>query len=170
MNAPTLLNEVDLDAVGGLAAKIEEVPEVAATVWKADVTWLGGFRSEAAVRGFTLPSDEPTSLGGNDSAANPVEQLLAALGNCLAVGYAANASKAGIRIDDMQISLEGDLDLHTFLGLKDEHAGYEAIRVAVDITSDASEEQLKALHTAVVGSSPVGHTLSRAVPVSIGMV
>jgi uncharacterized OsmC-like protein len=170
MSATSFLNDVDLEAVGGLAAKIGEVPEVAATVWKVDVDWKGGFRSEATVRGFTIPSDEPTSLGGTDSAANPVEQLLAALGNCLAVGYAANASKAGIEIDDMQIRLEGDLDLHTFLGLKDENAGYEAIRVNVDITSDASDEQLQALHGAVVGSSPVGHSVSRAVPVQIELV
>jgi uncharacterized OsmC-like protein len=104
-----------------------------------------------------------------DVAANPVEQLLAALGNCLAVGCAANASIAGIEIEDMQIALEGDLDLRTFLGLKSENAGYEAIRVKVDITSDATEDQLQALHTKVTGSSPVGHTLSRPVPVQIDL-
>jgi uncharacterized OsmC-like protein len=169
MSATTALNEVNLEAVGGLAAKIGDSPEVADTVWKADVRWTGGFRSEAAVRDFTLPSDEPESLGGTDSAANPVEQLLAALGNCLAVGYAANASIAGIEIEDMQIALEGDLDLHTFLGLKDENAGYEAIRVKVDITSDATDDQLQALHEKVIGSSPVGHTLSRPVPVQIDL-
>jgi uncharacterized OsmC-like protein len=169
MSATTALNEVNLEAVGGLAAKIVESPEVADTVWKADVRWIGGFRSEAAVREFTLPSDEPESLGGTDSAANPVEQLLAALGNCLAVGYAANASIAGIEIEDMQIALEGDLDLHTFLGLKNENAGYEAIRVKVDITSDATDDRLQALHEKVTGSSPVGHTLSRPVPVQIDL-
>lgn|GEM_PF-5093893 len=41
-----------------------------------------------------------------DVAANPVEQLLAALGNCLAVGCAANASIAGIEIEDMRSRLK----------------------------------------------------------------
>ena len=165
----TSLNEVNLEAIGDLAAKIGEEPEVANTIWKADIRWTGGFRSEATVRDFTLTSDEPTLLGGTDTAANPVEQLLASLGNCLAVGYAANAAIAGIEIEDMQITLEGDLDLHTFLGLRDENAGYESIRVKVDITSDATDDQLQALHEKVVDSSPVGHSLSRPVTVQIDL-
>ena len=114
-----------------------------------------------------MPSDEPAALGGGDTAPNPVEQLLAALGNCLAVGYAANASVAGIAIRDLRIELTGDLDLRAFLGLREGHAGFDDIRVAVHLDADASEDQLRELHDKVVGTSPVGHTLGRAVPVTI---
>ena len=70
----------------------------------------------------------------------------------------------------MNIELEGDLDLHTFLGLNPEgNAGYENISVKVNIDSDASAEQLAELHEKVVGTSPVGHTLSRAIPVRIDL-
>ena len=166
--ATPTLNDVNIGAVAGLAGKIIEEPTVAATQWRAQVTWKGAFRSESQVRDFApVPSDEPTGLGGTDTAANPVEQLLSALGNCLAVGYAANATVAGIEIDDLSIDLEGDLDLHTFLGLAAGNAGYEAIRVKVNLRSNASAEQLAALHQKVTGTSPVGHTLSRAVPVQI---
>lgn len=172
-NAPTAtrINDVDLEAVAGLAGKIQSEPDVAATTWKANVVWKGGFASEANVRDFApVPSDEPAGLGGGDTGANPVEQLLGALGNCLAVGYAANASGLGIEIKDLSIDLEGDLDLHTFLGLNpDGNAGYEAIRVSVALDSDATPEQLSQLHEQVVGTSPVGHTLSRAVPVRIDL-
>lgn len=162
------LNDVNLEAVAGLAGKIAEEPHVGATTWRADVSWKGAFRSEATVRDFApVPSDEPAALGGDDTAANPVEQLLGALGNCLAVGYAANAAAAGIEISSLDISLEGDLDLHTFLGLRDGNAGYESIRVSVDLQADASAEQLAELHEKVISTSPVGHTLSRAVPVDI---
>jgi uncharacterized OsmC-like protein len=120
-------------------------------------------------RNSPLASDEPAALGGSDTAPNPVEQLLAALGNCLAVGYAANASAAGIEISELRISLEGDIDLHTFLGLSEGNAGYNSIRVQVDLKSNATEEQRQALHRKVVHTSPVGHTLSRAVPVQIDL-
>ncbi|MFT5219036.1 MAG: putative OsmC-like protein [Planctomycetota bacterium] len=164
----SLLNDVNIDAVAGLAGKIQQQPEVADTLWNATVHWKGGFRSEANVRDFApIASDEPDALGGTDSGPNPVEQLLAALGNCLAVGYAANATAAGIKINTMRIDLEGKLDLHTFLGLNDGNAGYSNISVKVDIDSSASAEQLQALNDKVVNSSPVGHTLSRAVPVEI---
>lgn len=162
------LNDVDIEAVAGLAGKIQQEPEVAATQWNASVNWKGGFRSEASIRDFApAPSDEPGALGGTDTGPNPVEQVLAALGNCLAVGYAANATAAGIELKDLTIELEGDLDLHTFLGLSQGNAGYESISVTVKIDSDASAEELQAVHEKVIGTSPVGHTLSRAVPVRV---
>ncbi|MFN0029289.1 MAG: OsmC family protein [Acidimicrobiales bacterium] len=165
-----LLNDVNLEAVGSLANHISTVPAAAATVWEAEVTWQGAFRSEARIRNFApMASDEPAGLGGTDTAPNPVEQLLAALGNCLAVGYAANASAAGIKIEDLRIKLKGDLDLRTFLGLAQGNAGYEAIQVAVELNSDATATQLAELHDRVVGTSPVGHTLSRAVPLRIDL-
>lgn len=169
--ATTHLNDVAIDTVAGLAGKIQQDPDVAATTWRAAVTWDSGFRSTASIRDFDpVASDEPQALGGTDSAPNPVEQLLAALGNCLAVGYAANATAAGIEIRDLRIELEGDLDLHTFLGLNaDGNAGYDAIRVGVTLDCDASAEALQTLHESVVGTSPVGHTLSRAVPVDINL-
>jgi uncharacterized OsmC-like protein len=165
VNSSTRLNDVSLDAVAALAAEIQARPEAAATTWSAQVRWTGGFRSEAVVREFApLTSDEPVGLGGTDQAPNPVEQLLASLGNCLAVGYAANASVAGIELRDLRIDLSGDLDLHAFLGLRDGHAGFDRIRVAVNIDSDAPADAVSALHAKVIGSSPVGHTLSQAIP------
>lgn len=162
------INDVDLEAVGNLVSAIKDDPAVADTVWKASVDWKGGFRSEAQSREFEpVPSDEPLALGGEDTAPNPVEQLLGALGNCLAVGYAANASAAGIELKDLKIELEGDLDLHTFLGLDDGNAGYETISATVQIESDAAAAQLEQLHEKVIATSPVGHTLERPVAVSV---
>jgi uncharacterized OsmC-like protein len=165
------LNDVNIEAVAGLAGKVQESPEVAETVWRASVTWDGGFRSSSTVREFAaVPSDEPAGLGGTDTAANPVEQLLGALGNCLAVGYAANATAAGVEIKSLAIDVEGDLNLQTFLGLNSAgNAGYEGIRVQVRLDSDAGPEAVAALHETVVGTSPVGHTLKRPVPVEISL-
>lgn len=166
----TILNDVDIGSVASLAKKIQQEPDVAATRWSAEVTWNGGFRSEAKIREFeSAKSDEPNQLGGTNTGPNPVEQVLAALGNCLAVGYAANATAAGITISNLTINIEGDLDLHTFLGLKDGHAGFSNISVRVQLDSDATPEAIQALHDKVTSTSPVGHTLSRAVPVDIQM-
>jgi uncharacterized OsmC-like protein len=168
MSTTAAVNDVNIAAVAGLAAKIQSEPQVAATTWQANVTWTGAFKSEARVRDFApIASDEPSGLGGSDSAPNPVEQLLAALGNCLAVGYAANATVAGIEIKDLSIELEGDIDLRTFLGLADDNAGYSGIRATVHLDADATPEQLAELHRKVTGTSPVGHTLARPVPLDI---
>ena len=163
-----LLNDVDLDAVADLTNAVLANPAAASTAWRADVTWQGGFQSSAQIRAFpAVPSDEPPALGGGDSAPNPVEQLLAALGNCLTVGYAANATARGIELTNLRIAVTGDLDLRSFLGLRPGHAGFQGITATVHLDSDATPEQLADLHEAVVGSSPVGHTLQAPIPTTI---
>lgn len=170
VEANVRLNDVDLDAIGSLVDAVQADPATAQTTWAAQVNWKGGFQSESRVRNFApVASDEPSAIGGADTAPNPVEQLLAALGNCLAVGYAANASVAGIAIKSLSIDLKGDLNLKSFLGLDAGHAGFDSITARVNLNSDAPREDIEALHAKVVASSPVGHTLGVAVPVSIGL-
>ena len=162
------LNDVDLDAVADLTDAVRSDPTAAGTVWRADVTWQGGFQSSAQIRTFApVHSDEPPALGGSDCAPNPVEQLLAALGNCLTVGYAANASARGIELTDLRIAVTGDLDLRSFLGLHPGHAGFQGVTATVHIDSNATPRELEDLHDAVVGSSPVGHTLQAPIPTTI---
>ena len=164
------LNSVNIAAVGDLVTAIQEEPANADTIWKSTVDWKGGFRSEARSRDFEpVPSDEPLGLGGEDTAPNPVEQVLGAFGNCLAVGYAANATVAGIELKSLRIELEGDLDLHAFLGLREGHAGFESINATVTIESDAPDEAIENLHRKVVSTSPVGHTLKQAIPLTVSL-
>ena len=164
----TQLNDVDIRAVGALVEAIKAEPGRADTTWKASVVWDGAFRTTTTIRDFPrFATDEPELLGGTDTAPNPVEQLIGALGSCLAIGYAANATVAGIRLDELRIDIEGELNLETFLGLEPGNAGYETLRATVHIESDADEAAIRDLHDKVIATSPVGHSLSRAVPLAI---
>lgn len=164
------LNNVDIAAVGNLANAIVDEPTKGDTTWKATVGWDGGFRTTTRIRDFEpFGTDEPSTLGGTDTAPNPVEQLVGALGSCLAIGYAANATAAGIRIDNLRIDVEGDLNLEAFLGLKPGHAGYDTLRATVHLESDADSDAIAALHEKVVSTSPVGHTLSNAVSLAVDL-
>ena len=168
MTTTYTLNDVDIAAVAALTEAITHEPTKAETVWKADVTWNGGFRSEAKIRDFDpVPSDEPEALGGDNTAPNPVEQILGAFGNCLAVGVAANATARQIDIDSLTISLEGELDLHTFLGLASGNAGFSEIRARINLATSADASAVDDLIHHVFATSPVGHTLARQVAVSV---
>ncbi|WP_436641155.1 OsmC family protein [Microbaculum sp. FT89] len=159
----------DQDALLGLINAIKEDPEVGKTVWKASTQWLGGFRSQAQIRDFTIGMDEPTALGGSDTGPNMVEVVLGAYGCCLTTGYAANAALRGIDLEDIQIDLEGDLDLNAFLGLQTPQQccpGYTNVRATVKLKApDATPEQIAELHEAVKATSPVGAILGRPVEV-----
>ena len=162
------LNGVDLDTMRLLMASLERNPDHASMSWRAHVDWVGGFRSLSKVRHFDpIPSDEPEAIGGTDNAPNPVEQLLAALGNCYVVGYAVNASVRGVEIRSLSIDVEGDLDLDVFMGLRKGDAGFTAIRARVHLETDADADTVAALHEDVFGGSPVGQTLATSVPVSV---
>jgi uncharacterized OsmC-like protein len=161
-------NGVDLDAVVALVQSVTDDPAAAATEWRADVKWHGGFRSSATIREFQpVPSDEPPGLGGTDAAPNPVEQIAAALGNCLVVGYVAALTAQGITIRSLDIAVTGKLDLRPFLGVEPGHAGYSQVDVEVDIDADADPETLQAIHERVVATSPVGQTLTNPVGLSV---
>ncbi|MHB8618663.1 MAG: OsmC family protein [Chloroflexota bacterium] len=171
MSIQTVVNGVDTSKIQTLCGRIAEEPAKGDTVWKANVTWKQGFRNEIQVR--DLPptyADEPEMLGGSNTSANPVEQVLGALGSCLAIGYVANASVRGIELQDLRLELEGHIDLPVFLGMKEGNAGYPEVTVRTHITSTASPEALRELHQQVLKTSPVGNTIQRTVGLSAELI
>jgi len=167
----TLPNGVNAPAITAFAGRLADAAPPEGTPFAASVTWRGGFRNEIRVRDLAPTfADEPEILGGTDTAANPVEQVLGALGSCLAIGYTAGATARGITIEELRIDLTGTIDLPVFFGLKEGHAGYEGVDARVHLVADASPEALTELHEAVVRTSPVGHTLARPAAVTVRLV
>ncbi len=64
--------------------------------------------------------------------------------------------------------MEGDLDLHGFLGLSDKvRNGYESVRVKFKVKGDAPEEKLEELVQLAQKRSPVFDIVTNPVPVSV---
>src|SRR6478672_4880761 len=158
----------DLPQLQGLIGAVADKPEVGQTVWQAKTEWQRGFQSQAQIRNFTIPMDEPGALGGSDSAPNMVEMVLGAYGCCLTTGYVMNAALQGIELEGVEVDVEGDLDLNGFFGLSTEVTpGYSDVRAVVRLNAPkASAEQLETLHATVTRTSPVGNILERPVRVS----
>lgn len=170
MSTSTIVNGVDTTRIAALRGKLEESGQ-GDTLWKAEIIWQDGFRNQIRVRDFPASyADEPEVLGGTNTASNPVEQLLGALGSCLAIGYTANASLRGIQIEELRIELEGHIDLPVFLGLREGHAGYPDIAVNVYLKTDAPQETVEELHQQVLRTSPVGQTIEKAIPLHARLI
>jgi uncharacterized OsmC-like protein len=172
----TMINGLEVDNLVKVVEAVKQKWEMGKTTWKASTTWKGGFKVETCSRDFTLLADEPEMLCGTNTAANPVEMVLQAYGACLSIGFAMNAAVRGIKIHDLKIDLEGEIDLPGFLGLEapenlkmDKLPGFKTIDVKVRIKADATPEALRQLHAHVVGTSPVGVTLSRPVTIVTGV-
>src|SRR5438067_8386348 len=155
MAVQTRLNGLDLGGLQTIVAGWQSDPAKRQTVWRTRVEWQDGFGNTFQSRSHApVLVDEPTSLGGTDSAANPAEVLLGALGTCLSIGYALNAAARGIELRRLALDLEGDIDLTVFGGLAEEgNPGYSDIRVRVELDSGANADTLQALHEHVLRTS-----------------
>src|SRR5919201_1799739 len=100
-------------------AKLKEItesfrdPEVLKAVsgpWRARVQWQGGFRGKAYMRTHTIKLDEPDGLDATDTAASAHELILSAVGSCMMVGFVLNATRQGVRIENLEIAVEGNFE------------------------------------------------------------
>ncbi len=146
-------------------------PEQAKAIFSAASRQVGGLRSEAKIRQFTVTVDEPASLGGTDTAPNPVELVLAALASCQEITYRAYATALGVPLDSVSVSLEGRLDLRGFFAVSDvARPGFTGVRGAVTLKSSASPEDLAKLKAVVDAHCPVLDILRSPTPVEIDLV
>jgi len=165
-----LLNGIGVEELRKLLREAEKSPELVSKInrWAARVRWLGqGFNFRSYVRNHSFLISEPSELGGPDSSPNAVEYVLSALGACYATGFVLNATKRGVRIRNLEIALEGEIDnILVFLGLSNQgHPGYKRIVAKAYIDAEADEKTIKEIWEETVRTSPVGNTLTRQVEV-----
>lgn len=168
-----LCNGLDTVKLADAVEGVKQNWELGRTVWKASAVWKGGFRVTTFAREFSTPVDEPEPLCGTNTAPNPADMVLEAFGACLTIGYVMNATVRGIKIEDLRIDVEGEIDLPGFLGLEppaalnmDKLPGFKNVTASVKIKADADHNKLQELHAHVVGTSPIGITLARPVRIA----
>lgn len=118
-------------------------------------------------RQFSYTIDEPPALGGTDKGANPVEHLLAALASCTVISYQVWSDKLGLRLDGVDVELDGDLDLAGFLGTDESvRPGFQGINLTVRLRGPESETDYRRLEQEVAAHCPVLDNLTHGVPVT----
>jgi len=139
-------------------------PEVFKAVtgpWKSRVVWQGGMRAKSYMRNHAVEMDEPGDLTATDVAASAHEQLLSAMGSCITVGFIVNATKRGVRVQDLEIAVEGYFDnIRKWAGVEDSgNPGYGKISAKGFVSADADEATLRDIWRLAVEGSPVTQTI-----------
>jgi uncharacterized OsmC-like protein len=82
--------------------------------------------------------------GGNSAGPTPGVLGRAALGSCLAIGYAMWAARMNVPIDALEVVIEADMDSRGELGVSDQvPPGYLAVRYVVTVSSRAPETDVR---------------------------
>jgi uncharacterized OsmC-like protein len=157
MVASNVVNGVDVAELKKKAGMLQQNPPMAKFEFRVRNNWLGCGHSQTTVsdfqgggetirheQEFKIEADEPRALVGQDQGANPVEHLLNALVTCLTGAMVYHAAVRGIEIQEVESTVEGDLDLRGFMGLaEDVRKGYQNIRVNFKVKADAPKEILE---------------------------
>lgn len=147
---------------------LKSAPENALATFTAQSRQTAGLRSAVSVRQFNLAVDEPEALGGQDTAPNPVEYILAALASCQEITYRLYADAMAIPLTAVSVDLAGTLDLRGFFAVDETvRPGYLGIQATVTLDSPADESDLRRLKAAVDRHCPVLDMLTNPTPVSL---
>jgi uncharacterized OsmC-like protein len=181
MDKPKIINGVNVDDLFGTINAIKQNPGIAKFNFRAQNKWSNGGLNRTMIKdfygacqthdhkqAFTLDADEPPVLLSNDQGPNPVEYALTALAACVTTSIVYHAAARGIKIEAIESKLEGDLDLHGFLGMDDNvRRGYEGVRITFKIKADVPDEQLEEVLKLGPTYSPVYDIFTNKVPVSV---
>ncbi|WP_046317193.1 OsmC family protein [Mycobacterium sp. UM_Kg1] len=157
----------------GLAAVVAATRDPAAAdpagsqvVFSASAVGHDAVASTVTLGQYSVEVDEPPTLGGENTAPNPVEYYLASLLSCQIVTWRYWAEKLGITVDEITGRAEGDLDVRGFFGLDDDvRAGFSQVRVVITVTGPETEERYRELHQTVEKHCPVLDLTTNVTPV-----
>ncbi len=140
-------------------------PSVGQSTGVTKLRVVDGTTCEIESAHWTFTCDVGTESGGNDAGPGPGIFERAALGSCLAMGYAMWAARFEVPIENIEVEVETDFDARGMLAVDDRPPGFTAIRYRVRIESPAPEDEILRVLDAADAHSPVRDDFARAIPI-----
>jgi uncharacterized OsmC-like protein len=153
----------------GAERLFEKRPDRAAHTVAVRGELVGSTTVAFEIEGHRVTFDEAEYLGGDDRGPNPVAMTLAPLAACEAIIYRYYSERLGIPFDQVEVVVEGDLDLRGGPDIAGVAAGSQAIRLTVELTGPEERSRYETLHDAVARNCPILDTLANGVPVTTAL-
>ena len=126
-----------------------------------ETQWMGKMQFNALINGHTVVMDAPEKSGGDDIAPIPKPFVLAALSGCTGMDIIALLRKSGQAIDDLTMTVTGELS-------KQAPIQYVSIHIIYTFKGDncTREAALKAVIDSQEKYCGVSSMLKKAIPVT----
>ena len=181
----TVRNGVDTGKLFATLDAIKSNPDLAKFQFRATNKWIDGAHNRSVIQNFygagqedtsrampfVLDAGEPAILLGTDTGPNPAEFVLHAVAACLTTSLVYVAAARGVRLTEVESTLEGDFNLQGALGLNDEYRnGYEQVRVTFKVKGDAPPEKIREVLARAQERSAVFDIVTHGVPVNVDLI
>lgn len=105
---------------------------------------------------WKLQSDEPIEDGGSNSGPNPMQYFTTSLAGCQNEQAQVVAEELSLKIEQIDINIEIDLDLSGFMGISDNSDGsYKNVRLDALVLGEVTDEQITSLGQKVDARCPI---------------
>jgi hypothetical protein len=146
----------------------EDLQRARSYEWRLRTRSTGPMKSTVYCRNFSWEVGQPASFEEKDAHPSAVEYLLGALSASLSTGFASEASRAGLQVDDVEIATHGQLENGlALLGLGEGEPVFSSIEIKAFVSSFEDETALHAAWERTVQRSPLAATLRKAVSLTI---
>lgn len=136
--------------------------------WRARARSVGHQHSKVYARNFSFDVGQPASFEEKDSYPSAIEYLLGAVAASLTTGFASDCSRAGIEVDDIEISIS--LRLHNILahlGVEEGDPSCKTIEGKCFVSTFEDEDAVKKIWAGTVSRSPLVATLQKGMNIDI---
>ncbi len=117
-------------------------------------------RTDISVRDVETVVDEPEVRGGTNLGPSPTEFQLAALVSCTNVIGNRLAGQMGVDWHGLSIEVEADFDRRGVLIEKEIDTPFVAVRMAISVDSNATDEQIQQISDDLARYCPIEKTMT----------
>lgn len=172
VHAETLPMSLDMDLQEAVWEEFEllsNADKVPTSENAVETEIVENFHGRAQAREFEFDAGEPASVaGGENNGPRPLEYFLGGFAFCQQVVLAKHAIAQGVELDDVNISVSGDIDPRGVFGLGDVDPGFDGpLEQETRIESPATPREVRRLVQIAERYCPahvtVGHPIDRTV-------
>ena len=143
------------------------VPEVETMQFAVSVKPGPKRRMIGRVREHRVEFDVSEKHGGEGAAPSPPEYLVLALGGCLVNISRMMAEEKGLALDDLEVSIHGEIDPLKAMGVKTERrAGFEGLSVEFRLEGNLTADEKKAFFEELWARCPLCDTIQNMTAVT----
>lgn len=120
---------------------------------------------KATARHHSVIIDEPVEKGGTDAGMNPPELMLCSLGACMTLTISIYSEAMGVKVEDIEINVEGELDSAGMKGSTRVRPGFSVIRMDIKVKTNVAPEVFQQVVDLAVLRCPIEDSIGKGVTI-----